>query len=215
MLPQSRGSTFWVVRFSGPSCRCVQFRGGGLAPQTRRCEFLPVSQTAQHWVEPGRPPSRSTSKHTHTTKQRTSCGDRCVRGPCRPTAQTARRMWVIRHPVWLILRFRGYDAQSPFYPSVVTTVEKVLEFSDSVVAHLKEVCTESGSPAPKLVDRWNPAAWLVKTDVTDGHLVRTNDGIVCAHRVRRANERRPRTSQPKTTLDTPRVPHLQPVPPQS
>ena len=59
-------------------------------------------------------------------------------------------------------------------PWVVRIVEKVLEFRESVLAHLPEVGKGSGNPAPKLADRWKSAVWLGKRDLTDEHLVRTD-----------------------------------------
>ena len=35
-----------------------------------------------------------------------------------------------------------------------------------------------GNPAPKLADRWKPSVWLGKSDLTDEHLVRTDDGVM-------------------------------------
>ena len=40
-------------------------------------------------------------------------------------------------------------------------------------------------PAPKLADRWKSGVWLGKSDLTDEHLVRTDDGVVFARNVRR------------------------------
>ena len=46
----------------------------------------------------------------------------------------------------------------------------------------------SGNPAPKLADRWKSCVWLGKSDLTDEHLVRTDDGVVYARSVRRLAE---------------------------
>ena len=40
------------------------------------------------------------------------------------------------------------------------------------------------------VDKWKPAVWLVERDLTENHLVRTDDGIVRPRCVRRFNEQR-------------------------
>ena len=44
------------------------------------------------------------------------------------------------------------------------------------------------NPAPKLADRWKSGVWLGKSDLTDEHLVRTDDGVVYARSVRRLAE---------------------------
>ena len=41
---------------------------------------------------------------------------------------------------------------------------------------------------PKLADRWKSVEWLGKSDLTDEHLVRTDEGVVYARRVRRLAE---------------------------
>ena len=46
----------------------------------------------------------------------------------------------------------------------------------------------SGNPAPKLADTWKSGVWLGKSDLTDEHLVRTDDGLVYARSVRRLAE---------------------------
>ena len=65
---------------------------------------------------------------------------------------------------------------------------KMLEFGESVLANLPEVGEGSGNPAPKLVDKWKSAVWLGKSDLTDEHLVRRDEGVVCARSVRRIAE---------------------------
>ena len=67
---------------------------------------------------------------------------------------------------------------------------KVQEFGESALAHLPEVGTGSGNPAPELADRWKSAVWLGKSDLTDEHLVRTDEGVVYARSVRRIAEHR-------------------------
>ena len=52
-------------------------------------------------------------------------------------------------------------------PWVARIEEKVLEFGESVLAHLPD-------PEPKLADRWKSDVWLGKSDLTDEHLVRTD-----------------------------------------
>ena len=59
--------------------------------------------------------------------------------------------WTVRHAAWLIPRLRSIDAQSPFYRALGGPHRgKVLEFGESVFAHLPEVV----NPAPRLADRW-------------------------------------------------------------
>ena len=60
---------------------------------------------------------------------------------------------------------------------------RLLEFGESVLAHLPEAEKGSGNPAPKLADRWTSAVWLCKSDLTDEHLVRTDEGDVYARSV--------------------------------
>ena len=97
--------------------------------------------------------------------------------------------WIVRHAAWLIPRFRGSDVQSPFYRAMSGPYRgKLVEFGESVLAHLPEDGKGSGNPAPKLADRWKSAVWLGKSDLTDEHLVRTDDGVVCARSVRRLAE---------------------------
>ena len=40
------------------------------------------------------------------------------------------------------------------------------------------------------VDKWKPAVWLGERDLTENHLVRTDDGIVRPRCVRRFNDQR-------------------------
>ena len=100
---------------------------------------------------------------------------------CRPAADNALMKWIVRHAAWLIPRFRGSDVQSPFYRAMGGPYRgKLVEFGETVLAHLPEVGKGSVNPAPKLADRWKSGVWLGKSDLTDEHLVRTGDGVVCA-----------------------------------
>ena len=65
---------------------------------------------------------------------------------------------------------------------------KLLEFDESVLAHLPEVGKGSGNPAPKLADKWKSGVWLGKSDLTDEHHVRTDEGVVYARTARRLAE---------------------------
>ena len=81
------------------------------------------------------------------------------------------------------------EAQSPFYRAMGEPYRgKLVGFGETVLAHLPEVAKGSGNPAPKLADRWKSGVWLGKSDLTDEHLVRTDDGVVYAGSVRRLAE---------------------------
>ena len=104
----------------------------------------------------------------------------------RHAIQTIRRQrldeMVVRHAAWLIPRFRG-DVHSPFYRAMGGPYRgKLVEFGETVLAHLPEVGKGSGNPAPKLADRLKSGVWLGKSDLTDEHLVRTDDGVVYARK---------------------------------
>ena len=104
----------------------------------------------------------------------------------RPTADTTLVQWIIRRATWPTLRFGGGGARSPLYRVVGDCHRgKELEIGVSVLAPLLEVGKGSGNLAPKLVDTWNFAVWLDKSDLADGHLVGTDDCIVCARCARR------------------------------
>ena len=53
-------------------------------------------------------------------------------------------------------------------------------------AHVPEVGKGSGHPTPKLADRWKSAVWLGKSDLTDTHWIRTDEGVVYARSARLA-----------------------------
>ena len=79
----------------------------------------------------------------------------------RPSADNALMKWIVRHAAWLIPRFRGSEIQSPFYRAVGGPHRgKLVEFGETVLAHLPEVGKGSGNPAPKLADRWKSGVWL-------------------------------------------------------
>ena len=91
--------------------------------------------------------------------------------------------WIVRHTAWPIPRFRGIEVQSPFFRAMGGTVSLKIGgvWRNSFLAHLPEVGKDSGNPAPKLADRWKSGVWLGKSDLTDEHFVRTDDGVgVCA-----------------------------------
>ena len=122
--------------------------------------------------------------------------------------------WIVRHAAWLIPRFKGNDVHSPFYRAIGGPYRgKLLEFGKSVLAHLPEVGKRTGNPAPKLADRWKPAVSVGKSDLTDEHLVSTDEGVVYARSVRRLAEHSwsednfcavvVTPPKPKTTADIP------------
>ena len=56
-----------------------------------------------------------------------------------------------------------------------------MEFGETGLAHLPEAGKGSGNPAPTLADRLKSGVWLGKSDLTDEHLVLTDDEVVfCA-----------------------------------
>ena len=102
----------------------------------------------------------------------------------RPSADNALMRWIVRHAAWLIPRFRGSEIQSPFFRAMGGPYRgKLVEFGETVLAHLPEVGKGSGNQAPKLADRWKSGVWLGNSDLTDEHLVRTDDGVVYARSV--------------------------------
>ena len=83
---------------------------------------------------------------------------------------------------------------------------KLVEFGETVLAHLPKVGKGSGNPAPKLADRWKSGVWLGKSDLTDEHLVRTDDGVVYARCVRRLAENKWSEENLKAVIETPQKP---------
>ena len=83
---------------------------------------------------------------------------------------------------------------------------KLVEFGETVFAHLPEVGKGSGNPAPKLADRWKSGVWLGKSDLTNEHLVRTDDGVVYARSVRRLEENSWSEENLKAVVETPQKP---------
>ena len=83
---------------------------------------------------------------------------------------------------------------------------KLVEFEETVRAHLPEVGKGSGNPAQKLADRWKSCLWLGKSDFTDEHLVRTDEGVVYALSVRRLEEDSWSEENLKAVVETPQKP---------
>ena len=121
----------------------------------------------------------------------------------RPSADNALMRWIVRHAAWLIPRFRGSEIQSPFYRAMGGPYRgKLVEFGETVLAHLPKVGKGSGNPAPKLADRWKSGV----SDLTDEHLVRTDDGVVYARSVRRLAENSWSEENLKAVVETPQKP---------
>ena len=123
----------------------------------------------------------------------------------RPTTDSALMKWMVQRAAWLIPRFKGNDVQSPF-DRAMGGRGKLLDFGESVLAHLPEVGKGSRNPAPKLADRWRSAVWLDKSDLTDEHLVRTDEGVAYARRVRRLAEHRWSEEHCRAVVETPQKP---------
>ena len=103
--------------------------------------------------------------------------------------------------------FRGSEAQSPFYRAMGGPYRgKLVEFGETVLVHLPEVGKGSRNPAPKLADRWKSGVWLGKSDLTDEHLVRTNDGDAYARSVRRLAKHSWSEENLKGVVETPQKP---------
>ena len=146
---------------------------------------------------------------------RNSCRDKCEQcwqqykntHNTRPSADNALMRWIVRHAAWLIPRFRGSEVQSPFYRTMGGPYRgKLVEFGETILAHLPEVGKGSGNPAPKLADRWKSGVWLGKSDLTDEHPVRTDDGVVYARSVRRLAENSWSKENLKAVVETPQKP---------
>ena len=80
----------------------------------------------------------------------------------RPPTDRALMKSIVRHAPWLIPRFRCNDSQPPSHG-------KLLEFGETVLAHLPKVRKESGNPAPKLAETGGhpPSGWAKGTSRTN------------------------------------------------
>ena len=83
---------------------------------------------------------------------------------------------------------------------------KLVEFGETVLAHLQEVRKGSGNPAPKLADRWKSGVWLGKSDLANEQLVRTDDGVMFARSVRQLAENNWSEENLKAVVETPQKP---------
>ena len=62
------------------------------------------------------------------------------------------------------------------------------------------------NPAPKVAHRWKSAVWLGKSDLTDDHLVRTDDGVVYARSVQPLAEHSWSEENLRSVVETPQKP---------
>ena len=91
-------------------------------------------------------------------------------------------------------------------PWVDRTAKSWWNLGETFLAHLPEVVKGSGNPTPKLADRWKCAVWLGKSDLTDEHLVRKDDGVVYARSVRRLAEHSWSEENLRSVVETPQKP---------
>ena len=107
----------------------------------------------------------------------------------RRSADNALMRWIVRHAAWLIPRFRGSEIQSPFHRAMGGPYRaKLVEFGETVLAHLPEVKRDLETQHQNWQTDGNLACGLGKSDLTDEHHVRTDDGVVYARSVRRLAE---------------------------
>ena len=105
----------------------------------------------------------------------------------RPTTGSALMKWIVRQAAWLMPCFKGHDVQSPFYRAMGGPHRgQFQELGEPVLARLPVVGKGSAIPASKLANRRNSAVWLGKSDLTDEHVVTTDEGVVYARSVTRA-----------------------------
>ena len=137
-------------------------------------------------IQTHRKNSHSKFSLTVTSKQwrsRKQCWQQCknTHTHYRPSADNALMRWIVRHAAWLIPRFRGSEIQSPFY----------------------RVSWKIGGVWR---NRWKSGVWLGKSDLTDEHLVRTDDGVVYARSVRRLAVNGWSEENLKAIVETPQKP---------
>ena len=117
--------------------------------------------------------------------------------------------WIVRHAAWLIPRFRGSEVQSPTPSCHGRTVPWKTGgvWRNSSCTHIFQRSERDLEiQHPKLADRWKPGVWLGKSDLTDEHLVRTDDGAVYARSVRRLAENSWSEENLKAVVETPQKP---------
>ena len=90
--------------------------------------------------------------------------------------------------------------------SALSSPCSVVPWADRIEEHLWRLERDAEIPAPKLADRWKSGVWLGKSDVTDEHLVRTDDEVVYARSVRRLAENSWSEENFKSVIETPQNP---------
>ena len=95
--------------------------------------------------------------------------------------------WIVRHAAWLIPRFRGGGVWRSSSCTSSRGWNGIWKFR-----------TEVG--------RWKSGVWLGKSDLTDEHLVRTDDGVVYARSVRRLAEHSWSEENLRSVTETPQKP---------
>ena len=125
----------------------------------------------------------------------------------RPSADNALMRWIVSHAGWLIPRFLvvRYSPHS-IVPWADRTAENWWSLEKQFLLIFQRSETDLVNPAPKLADRWKSGVWLGKSDLTDEHLVRTDDGVVYARSVRRLAENSWSEENLKAVVGTPQKP---------
>ena len=121
----------------------------------------------------------------------------------RPSADNALMRWTVRHAAWLIPRFRGSEIQSPFYRAMGGPYRgKLVEFGETVLAHLPEVGKGSGNPAPNWQTAGNPACgWERVTSQTSNLSERTRES--CMREVYDDSQKTAGQNRLKTVVENP------------
>ena len=90
-------------------------------------------------------------------------------------------------------------AHSSFPTTVIYSPHSIVPWTDRIVENwwslekqflhiFKKLEKDLEIQAPNLADRWKSGVWLGKSDLTNEHLVRTDDGVMFARSVRRLAE---------------------------
>ena len=101
---------------------------------------------------------------------------------------------------WAHSSFQEQRCTIPALPGDGWTIPRT-EFGESVLAHFSEM-----RKGPKLLDRWKSAVWLGKSELTDEHLVRTDERVVYARSVRRLAEHSWSEVNLRAVVETPQKP---------
>ena len=99
----------------------------------------------------------------------------------KPSTDNALMRWIVRHAAWLILRFRGSEVHSTFYRAMGGPHRgRLVEFGETVLAHLPEVGKGSRNPAPKLTGGNLVCGWERVTSQTNTLSEQMMESSVCA-----------------------------------